>query len=703
MAKMELDYSYSQDRELSWLLFNERVLDEAGDFTVPLLERLHFIAIYISNLNEFFMVRVGSIYDLLETDAKHLDVRSNMTPQMQLTSIFREVHRLYHKKDELYSKCQQELELRNIYQVDINNLNKKDLKFIETYFEEFILPMLSPMVVDVLHPFPHIENDELYVTVPLFQEQRWMLGLIPISKHFKKLVWLSEKTYRYVLLEDVIRYFVNRIFLNYETNSPAIIKLTRSADIDIREEFEESGAKDFRQTMKDMIKKRKRLRVVRLEVNGQLHKAIKEILLKYLEITDDNIFESKSPMNFSFIKEIEQHIDAELLSNLSYPKFTPARASMFNDNDSITKQVERNDKLLFLPYESMDPFIKLIKESANDKHTVSIKITIYRLAKNTKLVKYLVEAAENGIDVFVLMELRARFDEENNINYSQLLEEAGCKVVYGFEDYKVHSKICLITKRTGTKVSYITQIGTGNYNESTARVYTDLSLITTDLQISEDARDFFMNMAISNLNGEYKELLVAPVSLRQKILQYIKEQTRFANEGKSAYIFMKMNSLTDRKIIDALAKASQAGVKIDLIIRGICCIIPGIHGKTDNIRVISIVGRFLEHSRIYVFGRSQGCRMYISSADMMTRNTKRRVEVAAPIKDKKIKEKIFKMIDIMLKDNVKASVLKEDRNYYKDSTKTIKVNSQEYFMEEAKKPVIQSVEKTSLFKRIFHK
>ncbi len=675
----EFDFSYSQDREKSWLQFNERVLKEADDFEVPLIERLRFLSIYDSNLLEFFRVRVGSLYDMIESDPEHLDSRSNLTPREQLNDVLKKVSKLNDKLSNVYESLNQELQLRDIQICSQKDLKQKEIKFLEVYFDDYIAPILTPIVLSPLHPFPHLENGNVYLSVLLDRSKEHSYGLVPMNPKFMPVVWLPGNAIRIVLVEDLLEMFADRIFSNYKIKSSALIRITRSADIDPDEADE-----DYREAMKQLIKKRKRLEIVRLESNKPLNNKVYNFLKPNLKINDDSVFVVTVPFTWKFIGAINEKLPPKLAESFNYESFTPYPSAMFEPDQSVTSQIIAGDKILSYPFESMDPYINLLKESVRDPNTVSIKITIYRLAKEAKIVKYLAEAAENGIDVLVLMELRARFDEENNINYSQVLEDSGCKIIYGFEGYKVHSKITLITKHDAKGVSYITQIGTGNYNESTSKIYTDLSLMTADPEICVDAVNFFKNMTLNELYGEYRALLVAPINLRDSILKHIDEQTILATTGNPSYIYMKMNSLTDRSIIDALALASQAGVKIELLIRGICCIIPGIKDRTENITVKSVVGRFLEHSRIFSFGVGENNTMYMGSSDMMTRNTMRRVEICTPIKSPEVKARIQEIIDLSMEDNVKGSILQSNCKYVKESNSEKRINSQEILLENAK-------------------
>ena len=643
------DFSYTQDRELSWLKFNERVLREADKKNVPIFERLKFLEIFTNNLDEFFMVRVGSIHEMSLIHDNHRDIRSDLTPEEQLDEIAKHVRPLYELRDKIFAKVSRELADKKIKRCQIEELEKEEKKKLKTYYEAMI-----------------------------------SFGIIGLPKDVERMIFLSGEGRRYVLLEDIILYFCDELFENYTVEEKAVLCITRSADINPDDEIYES-TDDYRTHMKKIIKMRARLKPVRLEIEGNRHKEIKKYLSERLNISEQDIFKSQAPLDLKYVYKLTDKVSKEERKNGCYRPFVPALNRDFIPGVSVTKQILEEDKLLSFPFDSMDTFIELLKESAKDKETLSIKITIYRLARQARIVKYLCEAAENGKEVLVLMELRARFDEENNINYSEILEEAGCKVMYGMEDYKVHSKVCLITKKNSRGIYYITQIGTGNYNESTSKLYTDLSLMTASEEIGHDASVFFHNMATFNLQGTYEHLLVAPSSLQDGIIKRIEREKMKAESFQPCGIFMKMNSLTDRKIIDELSKASNAGVPIFLLIRGICCIRPGIPGKTENIRVESIVGRFLEHSRIYAFGVGDDTEIYISSADMMTRNTRRRVEVAAPIYDPRLKQRILKMINVMKQDNIQAQVLLSNGEYTTKKKREDNMNSQIHFLNEAKR------------------
>ncbi len=654
------DYNFTQNRELSWLDFNERVLYEAVDETVPLLERLKFVSIFTSNLDEFFMIRVGSLFDLMNINPESKDKRSGMTAEEQLKAVYAAVKPLYKKREEICLSLEKSLSMHGISRLSYTDLSSNDQKFCTQYFKESIEPIISPQIVDTHHPFPHLKNKVIHIGAWLKYKAKDVLGVIPLPDALPSVLFLPGNELRYIHTEDILLANIEEIFYNYIVREKVVFCVTRNADINIDDDTFDIYIDDFRKKMKKALKQRIRLSPVRLELSSNIGKDFLEHLKMRLPIQDDQIFITSAPLKLNYVFSLENMLPETKRKALTYPTFTPYMPSDFNSNESIMKQVIRKDRLLSYPYESMSPFLNLIKEASEDPSVISIKITIYRLAKKAKLVEYLCAAAENGKDVNVLIELRARFDEQNNIDWSERLEDSGCTVLYGFEEYKVHSKICLITRFDHGQIHYITQIGTGNYNEKTATQYTDLSLLTANQEIGQDAAEFFKNMSIGNLDGYYNKLLVAPVSLNTKLIQKIDEEISKRNQGK---IVIKVNSITDIDLIEKLKQASCAGVQIDLIVRGICCIVPGVEGKTENIRIRSIVGRFLEHSRIYCFGTGSSESMYISSADFMTRNTRRRVEVACPIFDRDVKEKVHKILDACLSDNTKARILNSDGKY----------------------------------------
>lgn len=666
----KIDTSYTQNRELSWLRFDDRVLEEAIDENVPLYERLKFIAIYASNLDEFYRVRVGSLYEMASVDTNGFDNKSFMTPNQQLDKIFVATKQLNQKADKIFATVEKQLKTYGIERKKVKSLNQKDKTYVKTYFDNQISPFLSPQIINVRHPFPHLLNKALYVGIILTRKKKKVFGIIPVPSNLPKIVYIPNKSkIRYVMTEDIIATYADKIFDGYEVENTAILSVTRSADISLDDERLDLG-EDFLEHAREVLLKRQRLAPVRLEIEGNIDSTMMKYATEQFKITSKQIFIYKSPINKSYIFSLGSKFNEEQKNSLMYPPFEPSHICCVPENVSVMDYVANNDVMLQYPYQSFDIFLKFIKEAVTDEKVFAIKITLYRVGSHrAQLMNYLSMAAKMGKDVTVLMELRARFDEENNINWAEFLQDAGCKVIYGMEGYKVHSKICLVMKQDKTGIKYFTQIGTGNYNASTSSLYTDISLIISNEDIGKDAVEFFQNMGIDNLYGEYKNLLVAPVSLKNTLLDLIKEEIEKAKAGEETSIFLKMNSLTDRQLIDALKEASQAGVKIKMIIRGICCILPGIEGKTDNIEVISVVGRFLEHCRIFCFGTGENMKMYIASADWMTRNTENRVEIAAPIYDQKIKNSIYDTLRIMWKDNLKARILCSDGTYKKPEIK----------------------------------
>jgi polyphosphate kinase len=675
--------NYTQNRELSWLRFDQRVLEEARDKSVPLLERMKFVAIFTSNLDEFFMIRVGSLYDMVQTDEKHRDSRSGMTPQEQLDAIYEAVAPLYKERDKTYTEIKKELSPYGICGLDFKELEADEKKYVKKYFKEQILPVLSPQIVDSSHPFPHLLNKDIYVTASLNKKEQ-MLGIVPVPTYVSDILMLPGHDIRYIRMEKVIMEYLHLVFDQYEVSDPNYICVTRNADVSPNDEALEV-TDDFRKLMQNTLHKRRRMAVVRLETAEKLSAKMQEYFCEKFKITPAQIFRTKMPMKLEYMFSIAGNLPESMKRSLVYEPFSPQKSAHVQEG-SMLKQVKKQDILLFYPYESMDPFLKLIKDASADPNVMTIKITIYRLAKKARLVEYLCAAAENGKEVTVLIELRARFDEQNNIDWSERLEEAGCRVIYGFDGYKVHSKICLITYRNRNEIQYITQVGTGNYNEKTAAMYTDLSLMTADPRIGQDAAEFFKNMSIGNLQGSYQYLIVSPVSLKSSILQMMDEEIR---KGKDGRIVMKMNSVTDVDFIRKVSEASRAGVRVDLIVRGICCILPGVPEYTENVRVMSVVGRYLEHPRIFSFGTGKEQKIYIGSADMMTRNTEKRVEVACPVLDEQIRRQINHDLKVMLSDNVKARVMQKDGTYtkrkLKDESSGKMIDSQAVFMEEALK------------------
>ena len=690
---------YTQNRELSWLRFNERVLDESDDAAVPLLERLKFVSIFSSNLDEFFMIRIGSLFALNELDDKHFDSRTGMTPAQQLDAIYKYTPPLYQKKNDIYHRLKGELKQNGIYPLTYAELNVQDIKLVKNIYKVDIKPFLSPQIVGPHHPFPHLLSKELYIAALLKRKNNVILGLLTIPTTLSRLIHLSEDTLRYIRLEHVLSELAADVFGNYEILEKTCICITRNADLnpedDAIEEFD-----DFRSQMKKLLRKRRNLSVVRLESSLPISEQFSDLLCSRLQIEPHQILISDAPLNMNYVFDLADNLTPLQKDVLLYPDFTPQPAVDLDMNQSLLRQVKQKDVLLCYPYESIDAFLQLIKEAGANKNVISIKITIYRLAKRAKLVDYLCAGAENGKEVTVVMELRARFDERNNIDWSEKLEEAGCKVIYGFPELKVHSKVCLITLKDKNGVSYITQIGTGNYNEKTANLYTDISLITAAPEIGRDAANLFQNLMIESIEGEYNALLVAPTSLKQTLLNLIEEEIAKKQNG---FIFFKMNSLTDIDFIEKLTEASLAGVRVQLIVRGICCLLPNVPGKTDNITVISIVGRFLEHSRVYCFGQGEAQQIYISSADLMTRNTERRIEVACPVADPKLKKHIVDILEALWYDNVKSRMLCTDGSYIKKEDKRPPLDAQMYCPALFKRTEIEdAVPKSALWRKILN-
>lgn len=669
------------NRELSWLKFNERVLEEAENPENPLCERLTFASIYQSNLDEFYMVRVGSLVDqmLLAKDIRKN--KTNMTPEEQLDAILARTKKLNRKRDVVYEEIMENLEQYGVHMLNFHKIEKEDRNYLERYFEAEVAPVISPSIVGKRQPFPFLRNKEIYAVVVLETKKgKEKLGIIPCSSAgIQRLIPVPGKTGTYMLSEELILHFVSKIFKGYHIKAKSLLRITRNADIDADALYDEDL--DYREFMVELIKARKKLAPIRLELSREMDGDVVETLCEYLEVDKNYVFRGDIPLDLSFVFQIQDGLRKR--TELFYEKRIPQKSPLFNNHEPILDQIAKKDRFLSYPYESIKPFLTMLHEAANDEAVVSIKMTLYRVAKQSKVVEALIEAAENGKEVFVLVELKARFDEENNIGWSRLLEDAGCHVIYGLDGYKVHSKLCQIMKKKDGNVEYYTQIGTGNYNEKTARLYTDLSLMTADPKIGMEAARVFQALAMGETVEDMEYLLVAPRCLQNKVLAMIDEEIEHAKAGEPAYIGLKMNSLTDKRIMSKLVEASCAGVHIDMVIRGICCLIPGVKGQTENIHIISIVGRFLEHSRIYIFGTQERAKIYISSADFMTRNTLRRVEVAAPIEDPDIRMQIQEMFVTMLSDNRKARSMNNKGIYKIESSDNAPLNSQEVFLQQA--------------------
>lgn len=669
------------NRELSWLKFNERVLEEAENPEVPLCERMTFVSIYQSNLDEFFRVRVGSLQDQMLISTEIRENKTKMTSAEQIRAIIKEVKKLNQRKDKAYEKLMKKIEDYGITFINFASAKTEEKKFLEKYFMKEIMPLSSPTIVSKRQPFPFLKNGEIYAVVVLeTRNKKERIGIIPCSNNMlARMVELPGGKGRYMLIEELILHYIGKVFKGYKVKGKSLLKVVRNADIDADAAYDEDL--DYREFMEDLMKQRKKLSPVRIDLSREMDETVVDALCRYLDVTPDRVFRSEAPLDVSFVFQVQDLLRRN--TELFYEKRVPQKSPEFKDGQSILQQITQEDKMLSYPYDSIRPFLKMLTEAAEDDSVISIKMTLYRLAKQSKVIEALCEAAENGKEVVVLVELRARFDEENNIRWSRMLEEAGCQIIYGLEHYKVHSKLCLITRRGENGIQYITQIGTGNYNEKTARLYTDLSLMTANEQIGMDAARVFQALAKGEVVEDMEHLLVAPKCLQSKVIEKIEEQIQKQKNGETAYIGLKMNSLTDKRIIDKLIDASKAGVKIDMIVRGICCLIPGVEGETENIHVISVVGRFLEHSRIYIFGKGEEAQYYIGSADFMTRNTVKRVEVAAPVYSERLKKRLQDLFDLMLSDNKKARKEDTKGTYSVVECKGQPINSQELLYQEA--------------------
>ena len=674
---------YMMNRELSWLKFNERVLNEAGNPRVPLAERLTFASIYQSNLDEFYMVRVGTLMDQMESSEEIRENKTNMTSKEQVKAILEATRILDKKKDMIYEQLMGELEPQGIRIINFNRLSGEEGELLETYFDQEIVPYLSANIVSKQQPFPFLKNKEIYAVALLAtKSKKTKVAIIPCSNNvFKRLIDIPTRPGTFMLSEELILHFLPKLFPKYEIVEKSLLRITRNADIDTETIYDEDM--DYRDAMENLIKQRKRMNPVRMELSREINKKLVTGICKCVNVDKKHVFMSKVPLDMSFVFAIQNYLRVQGKENLFFEKRSPRMTDQLNDKESLIGQIEKKDVLLSYPFENIKSFTNLLNEAAKDESVVSIKMTLYRLADKSQIVDALVDAAENGKEVVVLVELRARFDEESNIEYSRKLEEAGCRVIYGLNGYKVHSKLCLITRKTDNGLSYITQIGTGNYNEKTSKLYTDLSLITANEEIGKEAAEVFACLLRGETIEETHRLLVAPKCLQNKVLAMIDEEMEHAKNHEPAYVGIKINSLTDKDIIEKLVEASQAGVKIEMIVRGICCMIPEIKGYTENITVISIVGRFLEHSRIYRFGTPEREKVYIASADYMTRNTLRRVEVAAPVLDDQLREKLDFMFDTMMKDDEKGKRLNAKGNYEDRKVNEKTIDSQELFYEMA--------------------
>lgn len=684
--KRSRDFSYTQNREVSWLRFDNRVLDEAFDESVPLLERIKFCAIFQSNLDEWFMIRVGGLSDLAELKHQPADNKSDETPSEQLAQLFSILPGLYERRERCFTHLESALEMEGIKRLAPEQYTDSDLVTVSRYFESRLAPILSPLIVDPRHPFPNLKNGVLHVVCSLDgNDEHGVLGMVEVPQTADRIIWLpsSEGRIRYTLVEDVIISMLGRCFGSYVPTSSGVVRVTRNADIDPDGEGVEEE-EDYRQHMKKVLKRRSRLQPVRAEITGDLDESLVTFVRKELELEKRRMFHLSTPSDLSFVYQLEGKVPASRKSALTFPPFAPQPSPMVRDGEPMRGQVENHDVLLTYPYESMSPLLRLIHEAANDDDCISIKITLYRVARHSRLCESLVTAVENGKDVTVLMELRARFDEQNNIEWAERLEEAGCTVIYGSEGFKCHSKICQITYHDARGLSRITCLGTGNFNEKTALLYSDFMLMTAHPGIAEDGNAFFRNLSLGNLRGSYRYLGVAPLSLKPLIMRGIDREITRARTGAPARVFLKLNSLTDRDVIDRLAEASQAGVEVIMIVRGICCMLPGIENRTTGIEIRQIVGRLLEHARIYAFGVDADT-IYLSSADMMTRNTERRVEIAYPVLDPTCQQIVKSFMELQLADNVKARRLTRDGTWARICREDGEpsVNCQEVFIAEA--------------------
>lgn len=669
-------YQYTQNRELSWLRFNKRVLEEAADVLVPALERLKFVSIFCSNLDEFFMVRVGSLFDISRMRPDDTDNKTGWTASEQLQYIYRAVPELLVMKEQICTAVMETLKSYGIRDVGMEDLTADEMKWVNRFFKAEMLPILSPFVVGPNHPVPHFANKNLYVVALLDgKKSKKAIGIAPLPESLPPVLMLPDGK-RFVRMENILLHRLPTLFGSYTAKESCILCVTRNADLSIDDERFEDREEDYRFLMKELLKRRKRLGVVRLELSTAISEDFYERITDMIKVSSYQIFIDSCPLNMQYAFRLIDELPKELTPKLLYTPYKARWPEDLDPNEKILTQVQQHDRLLSYPYDSVEPFLRLLSEAAEDPYVLSIKITIYRLAESSRIAQILSRAAENGKEVLVLIELRARFDEENNLGWSDILEESGCQVIYGAEDFKCHSKVCLITMRNRNRMSYITQIGTGNYNEKTNAMYTDLSLMTADTEIGEDAAAFFRNMLIDELEGQYTKLCVSPFRIKNMLMEKIDAQIALGEEG---YVCIKANSVTEREIIDKMMQASQAGVEIQLIIRGICCILPGIPGYTENIHITSIVGRYLEHSRIYCFGRGKEAEYYISSADLMTRNLIRRVEIACPVLDPVLKEQLRWMLEVGLRDTAKASFMLPDGTYSRKQG-AVPLSSQPHFM-----------------------
>ena len=672
-------YGCTQNRELSWLRFDRRVLEEAADPAVPALERLKFVSIFSSNLDEFFMVRVGSLFDLARMTPNDTDNKTGWTAAEQLRHIYRAIPPLLTMKQQIYAAVMEALAREGIQDVPPEALDAGELKQINRFFKAELLPVLSPTLLGPNHPVPHLVNKNLYAAALLESKKgHKAVGIVPVPDSAPPFLLLSGGK-RFVRTENILLRWLPALFDAYTVKESCVLAVTRNADISFDDEKFEDNEENFRRQMKKLLKRREHLAVVRLELSTAVSAEFQRMLSALVRVQTHQVFADSSPLNMRYVFRLIDQLPKEASVRLLYPAHRPRWAEDLRPEQPVLAQVQQKDRMLFYPYDSVEPFLHLLNEAAENPQVLSIKITIYRLASSSRIAQTLCRAAENGKEVLVLMELRARFDEENNLAWSKMLEESGCQVIYGTEGFKCHSKICLITLRSHNKTGYLTQIGTGNYNEKTNAMYTDLSLMTADSAIGEDAAAFFRNMLVNKLDGEYRQLCVSPFGIKAMLLEQIDRQIALGSDG---YVCIKANSVTEREVIDKLAEASRAGVEVQLIIRGICCILPGVPGETEHIHVTSVVGRFLEHGRIYQFGRGENAEYYISSADLMTRNLNRRVEIACPVHDTLLRGQLRWVLDAQLRDTAKASLMLPDGSYCRKHS-AAPFDSQAYFMQQS--------------------
>ena len=680
MIKNLYKEGFTQNRELSWLRFDERCLNEAKDESVPLLERMKFVSIFSSNLDEFFSVRVGSLTDMKQMKAGSIDNKSGLSPEGQLKKIYQYANKLCDRREDVFRDLKKAMKREGIHDLSLSECTKEERAWLKKFFHSIVAPTLGAQIVDSRHPLPALQSGVIYAAGLMKYNGQDAFALVAVPSSLHRIVRLPGKkdAVRFVHMEDIILENMDAIFKGTPIREKLKFTVIRNADVSVDDEtFEEED--DYRSRMMQMLKKRKRMDMVRVETSKVFAEGMKKYLAKYIKQEDRMVYVCSMPLDRKYMFSISDILTEEEGKRLQYEPYTPKLSASLHYSENLFDQIQKKDVLLSYPYESMDPFLMLVREAASDPNVLSIKITIYRLAKKARLVDYLCLAAENGKEVDVLIELKARFDEQNNIDYSEKLMDAGCTVMYGFEDYKVHSKICLISRMNNNKLSHVVLISTGNFNENTARQYTDLSYLTARSGIVRDAVAFFQNMMIGKLDGSYRYLMVSPVSMKSGVIELIDREIAKGTEGR---ITCKLNSITDEEIIAKLQEASAAGVQINLIIRGICCVLPEVKGKTDNLHVRSIVGRYLEHSRIYQFGSGRDLKLYISSADFMTRNTERRVEIAVPIMDPKLRAALTGYLELCLADNTKARRMDKNGKYHHIHDEKPEVSCQDVLMAE---------------------